>query len=188
MSSEEDISRSSYEELRETMENQQKAYIRINQLAVDLAKIDLLTVSAVLAGVSLSGLSPSLLLLAGLLTFVYALWCCTRVYEPRSFTHGIGSSAVEDIDESVLEGKEVEEHYRQLRFSYRNAIRQLAVAYSSVRAMFRRALWASLTAIIFFSLVVTRRLLPPYPAKFDVAVVAVVVVVVLWGKDKYEKE
>lgn len=170
------------------MENQQRAYERINQLAVDLAKIDLLTVSAVLAGVSVSALSLSLLLVAGLGTFVYALWCCIRVYELRSFTRGIGADAVEEIDESVRDGKGVEEHYRELMFTYSNAISNLGTAYSSVRTTFRNALWASVTAIALFSFVAVRRLLPSYPLTFDAVVLVVVSLVVLRGKDKYEQE
>lgn len=187
MSSEEEIYRSSYEELRKTMESQRKAYERINQLAVDLAKIDLLTVSVVLAGVSFSGLSLSLPLVGGLVTFVYALWCCVRVYEPRSFTRGIGSDAVEQIDESVRDGKEVEEHYRQLMFSYREAIARVDTAHSSVRTVFRNALWASVIAIVLFSFVTLRRLLPSYPTTVDAVVLVVVVVLGFWAKDKYEQ-
>ncbi|PSQ48005.1 hypothetical protein BRD15_06175 [Halobacteriales archaeon SW_6_65_15] len=188
MSSEAETYKSSYEELQRTIENQQRAYARINQLAVDLAKIDLLVVSVALAEMSLSALSLSLPLVAGLVTFVYTLWCCTRVYEPRSFTRGIGSDAVEEIDESVREGREVEEHYRELMFSYGNAISHLAVAYSSVRTRFRNALWASVTAIVFFSFVAIRRLLPAYPIWLDGVVLVTVSVVVLWRKDKYEQE
>lgn len=188
MSSEEEIYRSVAEELQRTLENQQRAYARINQLAVDLAKIDLLTVSAVLAGVSLSALSLSLPLVAGLGTFVYALWCCARVFEPRSFTAGIGVNAVPEIDESVQGGTEVEEHYRQLMFSYYEAIPHLNVAHSSVKATFRNALWASVTAIVFFSFVVVRRLTPSYPPLIDVVVVIAVSVIVLWQKDKYERD
>lgn len=170
------------------MENQRKAYERVNQLAVDLAKIDLLTVSAVLAGASFSGLTLSLPLVAGLLTFVYALWCCVRIYEPQSFACGIGGGAVEEIDEAVREGTEVEEHYRQLMFSYYEAVSRLDAAHSSVKATFRNALWASVTAIVFFSFVVVRRLLPPYPLPFDVFVLVAVSVIVLRGKNKYERE
>lgn len=188
MSSEEEIYRSVAEELQRTMENQQRAYARINQLAVDLAKIDLLTVSAVLAGVSLSALSLSLPLVAGLGAFVYALWGCARVFEPRSFTGGIGTSAVPEIDESVRDGTAVEDHYRQLMFSYYEAIPHLDRAHSSVKTTFRNALWASVTAIVFFSFVVVRRLAPTYPPPVDVLVLIIVPVTVLWGKDKYEWE
>ncbi|WP_135824367.1 hypothetical protein [Halorussus ruber] len=170
------------------MENQREAYARINQLAVDLAKIDLLTVSAVLAGISLSKLSLSLPLVAGLVTFGYALWCCVRVYEPRSFTHGIGAEAVEEIDESARSGRNAEEHYRHLMFSYRRAILRLSTAYGAVRKTFRNALWASITALVFFGYVAVRQLLPSYPFQFDVVLLVVVSVVALWRRDKYERE
>lgn len=169
------------------MENQRKAYARMNQIAVDLAKIDLLTVSAVLAGVSLSGLSLSLPLVAGLVAFIYALWCCIRIYEPKSFPRGIGGEVVEEIDEAVRDGRELDEHYRRLMFSYRDAITYLATAHSAVRTTFRNALWASVTAIVFFSFVVVRQLLPPYPYWFDVIVLVAVSGVVRQGKNKYEE-
>lgn len=187
MSSEKEIYRSTSEELRRTMEKQQLAYTRIKQLAVDLAKIDLLMVSAVLAGVSLSALSLSLPLVAGLGTFVYALWCCTRIYEPRSFAHGIGADAVDEIDQAVRDGRAVEEHYRQLMFSYSEAINHLTISHSSVKDTLRNALWASVTAIAFFSFVMIRRLLPSYPSSFDFLVLVCVSVIVLRGRDKYEK-
>lgn len=187
VSSEEEIYRSSCEELQKTMENQRKAYARINQLAVDLAKIDLLTVSAVLAGVSFSGLSLSMPLVAGLLTFAYAMWCCVHVYEPRLFPSGIGTGVVEEIDETVQNGKTVEEHYRQLMFTYGEAISHLDTVYSSVIHTFRNALWASVTAIVLFIFVAVRRLLPSYPFAFDVAVLVTVSVVVLKTKNKYER-
>lgn len=186
MSSAAEIYRSSYEELRKTMESQREAYERVNQLAVDLAKIDLLTVSAVLAGISLSGLSLSLPLVAGLVAFTYAMWCCVHVYEPRSFPRGIGCDAVEEIDAAVRDGQNAEEHYRRLLFSYRDAVSHLSNAYSSVRTTFRNALWASVTAIVLFIFVAIRRLLPSYPYTFDVIVLTVISVVVLRGKNKYE--
>lgn len=188
MSSEEEIYRSSYEELRKTMDNLRKAYARMNQLAVDLAKIDLLTVSAVLAGVSLSGLTLSLPLVAGLVSFGYAMWCCVRIYEPRSFARGIGADAAVQIDEAVRKGRDVEEHYRELMFSYRKAILHLTATHSSMRAVFRNGLWASLTAIVFFIFVVIRTLLPSYPPTLDAIVLVVVPAVTHWGKDKYEQD
>lgn len=187
MSSAEEIYRSSYEELQKTMENQRKAYARINQLAVDLAKIDLLTVSAILAGVSFSGLSLSLPFVAGLLTFAYAMWCCVHVYEPRLFPAGIGTGVVEEIDETVQNGKTVEEHYRQLMFTYSEAISHLDTVYSSVICTFRNALWASVTAIVLFMFVAVRRLLPSYPFALDLAALVTVSAVVLRTKNKYER-
>jgi len=187
MSSEEEIYRSVAEGLRRTMENQQRAYARINQLAVDLAKIDLLTVSAVLAGVSLSALSLSLPLLAGLTALLYALWCCTRIYEPRSFAHGIGADTVKEIDQAVRSGRDVEHHYRQLMFSYSEAISHLSATHSSLKETFRSALWASVSAISFFSFVMIRRLLPSYPPSVDVVGLVGVVAMVYWGKNKYER-
>lgn len=153
---------------------------------MNLAKIDLLTVSATLAGVSLSGLTISLPLCAGLLAFVYALWCCICIYEPKSFPRGIGGEVAEEIDEAVREGRKLDEHYRRLVFSYRDAISYLATAQSTVRPTFRNALWASVTAIVFFSFVVVRQLLPPYPYWFDVIVLVGVSGVVRQGKNKYE--
>lgn len=188
MSSREEIYRSASEELRKTMESQRDAYARINQLAVDLAKIDLLAVSAVLAGVSFSALSLSLQLVAGLATFVYALWCCARIFEPRSFSAGIGASTVPAIDEFAREGAEPEEHYRQLMFSYYEAIPHLDAAHASVKETFREALWASVTAIVFFSLVAVRRLAPPYPFPVDVLLPLLVPSIVSLAKDKYERD
>lgn len=188
MSSEEEIYRSSYEELRQTMESQREAYERINQLAVDLAKIDLLTVSAVLAGVSVSRLSISLPLVTGLVTFVYAFWCCVRIYQPRSFPRGIGADAVSDIDEFARAGRRAEEHYRQLMFAYGEAISYVSASHSSVKTKFRHALWASIVAIVLFTVVAIRGLVPSYPLLFDVVLVSTISVVVLRAKGKYEEE
>lgn len=187
MSSEEEIYRSSYEELRRTMESQRRAYARMNQLAVDLAKIDLLTVSATIAGISVSGLTFSLPLLAGLMALAYALWCCVRVYEPKLFPYGIGVDAVEEIDETVRNGKSVEEHYRRLMFSYGEAISHLTTAHSSMIDVLRNALWASVTAIILFGFVVIRRLFPSYPPSLDVVVLITVSVVTFWGKNRHRQ-
>jgi len=184
MSRKEEIYRSSYEELQRTMENQLEAYARVNQLAVDLAKIDLLVVSAILAGISISGLALSIPLVAGLLSFLYALWCCARIYEPRSFARGIGAGAVDEIDDAVQDGRDIEEHYRELMFSYKEAISYFTSAHSSVKSTFRNALWSSVTAIVFFSLVFVRNL-RTYPYSVDVVFLFVVPVVLLWGKDKY---
>lgn len=188
MSSEEEIYRSSSEELRQTMENQREAYERINQLAVDLAKIDLLTVSAVLAGVSVSAISLSLPLVAGVLTFVYALWCCTRIYQPRSFPRGLSADAVTEIDELARNGRSAEEHYRQLMFSYGEAISHVSDGYSSVKTQFRHALWASIASIILFALVAIRELLSSYPLSLDAVLVSTVSVVVLWARGKYRED
>lgn len=184
MEPEEEIYKSSYEELQRTMENQLEAYNRVNQLAVDLAKIDLLVVSAILAGISISGLALSIPLLAGLLSFLYALWCCARIYEPRSFARGVGADAVEEIDEAVQNGRTIEEHYRELMYSYEQAISYFTSAHSSVKSIFRNALWSSLTAIVFFSLVFVKKL-RAYPQYLDVVFLFAVPIVLMWGKDKY---
>lgn len=179
------ILESTCQELSKTIENQLTAYHEINQRAVDLAKIDLLTVSVVVTGVSLSKLAVSLPLLGGLLSFLYALWSCLRIYEPRTFARGLGAESVSEIDARVESGLTVEEHYRTVMETYKMAIRLFIESHRDAKSTFRTALWSSMTAITFFAVVVVRRYLPDYPHSYDVFWLFLIPVAMLWGKDKY---
>lgn len=185
MTDRERIFESTCRELSKTIGNQLTAYHEINQRAVDLAKIDLLAVSVVVTGLSLSKLEVSLPLLGGLSSLLYALWSCVRVYEPRSFARGLGAGNVEKIDSEAGPELDLVEHYRNVMFAYERAIDAFTEYHREARESFRDALWSSLAAISFFAIVALRRFLPRYPESYDVVWVVLVPVVMLWGKDKY---
>ncbi len=86
-----EIYKSGYEELQNTVENQLADHHELNQRAIDLAKIDILAVSIVVSGTSLSQQIRGIpLIIAGLGALLLSLWHCLQVYRPREFTNGIG--------------------------------------------------------------------------------------------------
>lgn len=185
---EERIFESACQELRKTVENQLDVYHELNRRAVDLAKIDLLVVSVVVTGLSLSSIEVSIPLLGGLLSLLYALWSCARIYEPRSFARGLAAESVDEIESRVDSGLDVEDHYRAVMYAYRRAITTFSNTHKEVSELFRDALWSSVAAITFFAIVVARQFFPEYPSSYDLLWLVVVPAVILWGKDKYDDE
>lgn len=177
------IFESTYPELKFTIGNQLEAYRRVNQWSIDLAKIDLLGVSAILVGPSVTDLRITLLLVATVLSLVYALWCFIRILSPRKFNRGIGDEAVNEIDHAAYNGRSIEDHYRTVMYSYSDSVEEFTNKHDSVVEVFSNGVWASMTALLFLVIYAASLQLPNYPVAYEIPLLVIIPVIGLWGKD-----
>lgn len=188
MSDKAEIFRSTYDELQNTLENQLEAHRRINQRAVDLAKINLLALSIIFAGVSISNLSISIPLVAGFVSLTYALWSCVKVYEPTPLVRGLGHESIDEIDDFARNGGDLADHYREMMYGFKNSVEKFSDIHPSNVEALRNGIWSSIVAIMFFVIVGLKTIGPTYPTEFDYIWIFVVPIVGLWGKDKYSED
>lgn len=182
-----EIYRSGYEELQNTVENQLTEHHELNQRAIDLAKIDILAISIIVSGTSISDkINGMSIVLAGMGALLVSLGCCLQVYRPRRFTNGIGPGATEQVKEMVEEeNKGRPEHYRNLMVSFKKMLEYSESSYNDEVKHFRNALWSSSAAILLFSALVPRSLLQNYPACGDYVIISAIVIPVLYGRFLY---
>jgi hypothetical protein len=172
---EEKIYGSTYEELRNTLQERLRAHRELNRRAIDLAKIDLLSVSVLVSGITFSGELRDVLLYftAGVLALLYSLWHCVHVYRLRHFARGLAGEPADEVEAGVVSGISVATHYENLVESYRRAV-----------VSFRDTYYEE----VIFVAAAVRVVLPSYPPALDVPVLFAVPVVAFWGRDKYESD
>ncbi|GGL57546.1 hypothetical protein [Halocalculus aciditolerans] len=170
-------------ELQDTLQNILASHTQLNQRAIDLVKIDLLSASVVLTGVSLSKIHASLLLLAGFFSFGYSIWSCAKVYHPREFKRGLSENAARKIDQDIRDGMSPKTYYRRVYFSYLDPIEEGREAVEREKNDFQNGLWASITAIMFFAGVGFEQVGFRLPILVEVALLVVIPTVAFWGKD-----
>lgn len=181
-----EIYRSGYEELQNTVENQLTEHHELNQRAIDLAKINILAISIIVSGTSISDTINGIsIVLAGMGALLLSLGYCLQVYRPRRFTNGIGPGATEQVKEIVEENKSKPEHYRNLMVSFKKMLKYSESSYNKEVKHFRNALWSSSAAILLFSALVPRSLLQNYPACGDYVIISSIVIPVLYGRFLY---
>lgn len=186
----EQIYESTCTQLSRTLQNLLDSHHELNQRAIDLAKINLLSISVVVSGVAfVSGLREALVpISAGVLALLYSLWCCVDVYRPRRFARGIGSDAVDEVRDAVSDGASVGQHYDNLMGSYGAAIAAFQSTYDDEVESYRNALWSSVASILFLVAAVVRLTLPYFGPVLDALALLVIPVVSLWRKNKYERD
>ncbi|WP_162224290.1 hypothetical protein [Halorussus salinus] len=181
-----EIYRSGYEELQNTVENQLTEHHELNQRAIDLAKIDILAISIVVSGTSISDKINGIpIILAGTVALLLSFGYCLQVYRPRWFTNGIGTGATEQIEQVVEQNGGRTEHYRNLMLAFRKMLDYSESSYEQEVKYFRNALWSSSAAILLFSALVPRSLLENFPNCGDYLLISLVVVPVLYGRFLY---
>lgn len=181
-----EIYRSGYEELQNTVENQLTEHHQLNQRAIDLAKIDILAISIIVSGTSISDKINGIpIVLAGMGALLVSLGCCLQVYRPRRFTNGIGPGATEQVVENVERKKGKSEHYRNLMLAFKTMLKYSESSYNDEVRHFRNALWSSSAAILFFSALVPRSLIRNYPTCGDYVIISAIIIPVLYGRFLY---
>ena len=171
--------------LESTIDNQLDAHQKLNQRAVDLGKINLLSASVVVAGASVSNIQPSLLAIATILTFCYALWSCFRVYHPTRLDRGINIEALREAEEMARNKKSKKEINRRIAYTYGEVIQEFNDEYRIEKDRFVTALWSSVTALMFLSTVIVIEIAEVYNISLQVLALFVVPMVGIWGRDMY---
>ncbi|MBC9986406.1 hypothetical protein E4P24_08455 [Haloferax sp. AS1] len=173
----------STDELRNTLENILDSHHEISQRAIDLVKINILSLSVIVTGVSFAGLNVSLTLAAGFVSFLYSIWSCIQVYHPREFNRGIGRKGGIDMDKAISNGISSSEFYRKVLYSYTDAIQKAEDAHEHEKSCFQNGLWASIAAILFFSVAGMIHISGGISFELEYPLLIVIPVLVLWGKD-----
>lgn len=189
----EEIFRSTNLGLQNTLQNQLAAHRNLNQRAVDLVKIDLLTASVIVSGVSLSG-HPSVYpyLAASIVGFLYSIWVSVRVFQPRHFSRGLGTDtdstniSIVDIQNDANDGMPPDVHHEQLLMTYRDAVAKNSDEYLCEANLFENAVWASVAGFLFAVVAATAGLYS-FPVGLALVAYVVIPVVCLWGKDRYDR-
>lgn len=173
----------STEELQYTLNNILDSHHEISQRAIDLVKINILSLSVIVTGVSLAGLNLSLTLLAGFVSFLYSIWSCVQVYHPREFKRGIGRKGGISMDKMISNGASGDKFHRKILYSYTDAIQKAEYAHEHEKSCFQNGLWASIAAILFFSLAGVIHVSGGILYAFEFPLLIIIPVLVLWGKD-----
>jgi len=173
----------STEELQNTLDNILSSHHEINQRAIDLVKINILSLSVIATGISFAGLDFSLTLIAGFVSFLYSIWSCVRVYHPREYNRGIGKKGAISMDNMISSESTEEEFYRNLLYAYTDAIQDAKDAYKKEKSYFLNGLWASIAAILFLSAAGTLNILGVTSFGIEYPLLFAIPVFVLWGKD-----
>lgn len=174
-------------ELNDTLDNILEAHDNLNQRAIDLVKIDILSLGVIATGVSISKIQLSFTLVAGLIAFGYSIWSATKVYHPRKFYRGIGENGAKRMDDLILDGASETEFRREVLFAYKGAIRDASKNYRTERENFLNGLWASIAAIMFFMIAVGFQIIQPPYSSVEIPFLIIVPMFVLWGKELPEE-
>lgn len=173
----------SVEELKCTLNNILDSHMEINQRAIDLVKINILSLSVIVAGVSFSGLNVTLTFISGFVSFLYSIWSSVQVYRPREFKRGIGRRGGISMDRTISSGIDETKFYRKLHYSYIDAIEEAKKEYKDEKKRFQNGLWASIAAILFLSFAGIIHVIGDVPSTSELPLLFIIPIIVFWGKD-----
>lgn len=177
---------STYEELQVTFQRQLDAHQQLHQRAIDLAKVDLISISLIVSGVSLVELAlPATYTVAGIVAFAYAIWCCLQSCRPRPYSRGVSGNVARELQGAVDAGIGVDDHFVGLMKAYQNAIATAEKRIEKERGHFRNGLWASIATAGYFGVATASSVLPSYPLVFDLATIGMITIAAKWGKHMY---
>jgi len=179
-----DLYREAAQELQNTLENILTSHEQVNQRAIDLAKIDLLSASVIVTGISINGIGFSFVLVGGFLAFLYAIWCCAQVYQPREFNRGFGRDGGINIDRGIQSGITPEKHYRKVLYSYIESVKIAKEQAKIEKELFQKGLWSSVAAILFFAVAGVAHAIEGFPWELNFVCLFIIPIVTRWGKDK----
>lgn len=173
------------EALERTHEKELETLENLTQKAVDVVKVDLLSLSLLATGLSFApaGLSFSLLLVASVLSFLYAIWAAVQVFDPTRYERGIGSEGGVEIDRQIQRGVSPERYYRQILYSYVDATEGFSDRFKNERKYFRYSVCATYAGVLFLIASTLSLVYLESPLWAEVPLLFAVVVLVTWGSN-----
>lgn len=175
-------------EYRFTIENQLDAHDRLRQRNTDLAKINLLGIGTLLAGVSITDLEVTLVFLALTVSVSCSLFYSARILRHRSLTRGFGSSFHESIEEDVEENnKERWEIYKKIGKTYSESVDSIGEEFEQIEILYQRALWASVASFVFLVVyILLFSISVDYDVGFELPLLFLIPILTLATKDMME--
>ena len=173
------------EALERTHKEELKLHENLTQKAIDIVKVDLLSVSLLATGLSFapSQVPFSLLLVASAISFLYAIWAAIQVFDPTSYPRGIDSRGGIQIDKQIQDNIGAEGYYRRLLYSYVSATEEFDERFETERRYFVRAIWSTYAGVLFATASALNVVYLKFPVWGEVPGLIVVVVLVTWGSD-----
>jgi hypothetical protein len=188
MSSSKIIYNSTKEEYKFTIENQLEAYRRIKKWNVDLARVDLIAVTGVLAGISLTNFEMNILFIGFIISLSYALWCCSKIHHHQPLGRGVGHQFIKEVDELVDKNIDEEKYYRQLSVSYALSVKIFTKKFEDTVNTYHNALWSSVCALIFLIIYISSIAVPlKYPSTAEIPFLFIIPIIAMWGKNKSDE-
>jgi hypothetical protein len=178
-----DVYESVADQVEMTFTTQLDLFKNVSSKAVDLIRLDLVIVGAIVSGFAfLSQLSLNVYLAVSLVSFLAALWFCIQAYSTTTGNFGVVVTLAHIEDPS-----DVETHYRRLITIYNEMREENTAILTRKNQQFLRGLWSSFVGIFFFVCSLLRsivgspsRLLEPLPIPLlDVLIVGGAVVAAL---------
>lgn len=172
------------EEIEKTHQKQLAAHESLTEKAVDLVKLNLLSVSLVATGLSISEFSFSWLLVGGLLSSIYAVWASAQVFEPTRYPRGISAKGGSKMDQKIRDGTATTEYARTILYSYIAAVDDFRDKFEYERNYFTRSVWATFAGVSSIVVAVVEIVSLSFPIWVDYPALLLVAVVAAWGNDK----
>lgn len=175
-----EIYRTTYEELKQTHQNQLDAHHKLNQRSIDLAKIDILAASVIASAATIVPKSSgSLLLISGVVSLLVSLGYCIQVYRPRKFPNGLPPEAADIVQDFVDNGNSVGEYYKRIMASFHRMVEESEEPYNEEVRYFRNALWSSVSGILFLIATLLRPRLPHRCVGIDILLIFLITLLVI---------
>ena len=143
-------------EYNKSLDRQHDAISQLQEKALEVVKINFLVIGALVAGSSVffdPGNRVAILLTATALCFVYSTWSAVKAYSSyKFFKHGWGPGDIEALRET----RSVPDYHYITAKSYDYWLGVNRVRYAQPLRAFRRGLWAALTGVFIFSVLVLK--------------------------------
>lgn len=177
--------RTAVAELEKTHKEELKLHENLTQKAIDVVKVDLLSLSLLATGISVApaGFSFSLLLVASVVSFVYAIWAAVQVFDPTNYPRGIDSRGGIQIDRQIRDGIDAEGYYRRLLYSYVSATEEFDEKFDTERTYFTYAVWSTYAGVLFLLVSALNVVYLDLAVWAEIPPLICVVVLVTWGSN-----
>lgn len=171
-------------ELETTHQKQLTAHESLTQKAIDVVKVNPLSLSLVATGLSVSDVEFSLLLVAGIFPLVYAVWASAHVFDPTEYSRGVSGRGGKEMDQKIQDGVSATEYGRTILYTYAAAIDDFQSKFRYERTYFTRSVWATFCGVVLLVAAAVNIVYLELPLWIDWPVVVCIGIVSVWGNHK----
>lgn len=174
------------EQLEKTHQKELSAHESLTQKAIDLVKVNLLSLSIIATGLSTTKkeVEFSLLLLGGVVSFLYAMWASVHVFDPTRYPRGIDYEGGIQMDKQISQGLSGQEYYREILYSYINATEDFDDKFYFERRYFTKSVWSTLVGITLLVFSALNIFYLKFPVWVEYPFLFVVPILGVWGRAK----
>lgn len=175
----EEIFEDAADKFQNTLDNLIESHHELNQRAIDLAKINILSASVISSVFVAIGLPEYYLIFGiGLAFMLLSTWYCIQVYRPRDVHMGVGSGAFSEIQSIVEDGKSEEHYHEEISKGLEHAIEQSHNEYNDELDFFQRGIWATAGGIVLIAAGSSQIVTPKFNSLVEYILIAIITVAV----------